>query len=134
MLTFYRGRIVKKSLFTTILIILCLLLSIKAFCQTNSDNFIKNFSTCTTFLNNGDNKIQIILGWSNRRCYYKEISIKEELKCGFKILELQEISKAMIEEKFDPINGLSTLNALQKYIPVSDTCTLKKKQASSKRR
>ena len=114
----------KKCLWT-ITSILCLFLSIEAFCQIDTNVFIKNFSTCTNFLNNEENRIQIMLGWSNRRCYYKEITVKEELKCGFKILELQEVSKAMSTEKYSPDKNLSSLKALQKYLPVSDTCSLK---------
>ena len=116
-----------KKCLRTITSILCLFLSIEAFCQIDTNVFIKNFSTCTNFLNNEENRIQIMLGWSNRRCYYKEITIKEELLCGFKTLQLQEITEAMLEENYNPVDNLSTLKALQKYIHAKDTCIIKKR-------
>ena len=123
MITFYWGRIVKKNILITTLIF-TLLLTTKAFCEINAQNFIRHFSSCTKFMINGDNRIYVMLGWSNRECYYKEFSTKEKVTCNFKILELQDITKIMKQNNFNPDKGLTSLKAANKYLEDPNVCTI----------
>ena len=107
-----------------------LLLNTKAFCEINAQNFIRNFSTCTKFMINGDNRIYVMLGWSNRECYYKEFSMKEDIACKFKILELQDMTKLMKQNNFNPDKGLTSLKSANKYLNNSEVCTVTAKQTS----
>ena len=99
--------------------------SFSAFAQVseNSQAFIKNFSTCTNWVDNGENRISIILGWSTRKCYYQEISHNETVNCGFKQLELQDMVNIMKRENFDHTKGITSLKGADKYLIYSpDVC------------
>ena len=99
--------------------------SFSAFAQVkeNSYEFIKNFSTCTNWVDNGEKRISIILGWSTRKCYYEEISHKETVNCAFKQLELQDMVKIMKQENFDHTKGITSLKGADKYLIYSpDVC------------
>ena len=112
----------KKSVII-LFFILNLLVINKAFCNGESNNFIQNFSKCNNYVENHDNKIFMILGWSNRRCYYKEVSYKEELTCSFKTLELQSLINSMKKENYNHKKGLRSLEAASNYVNSPEYCT-----------
>ena len=76
---------------------------------------------------NGDSRIHVMLGWSNRKCYYKEFSANQEVICGFKVLELQDISKMMIQQNFVPDKGITSLKPASKYFSDSNVCKINTK-------
>ncbi|MBQ4646213.1 MAG: hypothetical protein IJB79_02580 [Candidatus Gastranaerophilales bacterium] len=114
----------KKIILATTLILFSLT-SQKAFCEIEPLEFIQKFSTCSYFIDNNERKIQAILGWSNRRCYYKELNYKGELTCSFKQLELNEVVKTMKQENFDYTKGIDSLEAIRKYLDSPEHCIRK---------
>lgn len=117
----------KNSILISALVI-SLLLSTKAYCQNNTQKFMQNLATCSEYLNNNDNKIQIILGWSSRKCYFKEIGAKEEVFCGLKLLELKKLIENLNNEtNFDIKKGLTSSEAINEYIKNS-MCSVKEKR------
>lgn len=115
----------KKPILLITISIIFSLLSIKAYCNNNLQTFINHFSTCSGWVNNDERRVSVILGWSDRRCYYKEISHKEEITCGFKQLELEEMINIMKKENFDYTKGLNSLQGAKKFLYLSpDVCTV----------
>ena len=118
----------KKITVYILTLLLCSSMSIKAFGNNDSQEFIKNFSTCTKWIDNGEKRISLIMGWSTRRCYYKEISFSEEVFCGFKQLELQDMANIMRKENFDHTKGITSLKGADNYLYYSpDICKIVKK-------
>lgn len=114
----------KKSVFLLVLTIL-LFFSNNAFCNTNEE-FLQNLSSCNYHIDINDNGIFMILGWSNRRCYYKEVGYKEELSCSFKILELEDLINIMRNENYYYTKGLKNLKGAQKYVKSPNYCSITK--------
>ena len=113
----------------TILLILTLILyssfAIEGYCNEDSQEFMKNFSTCKSWMNNGEKRISIILGWSTRKCHYQEVSHYELVNCAFKQLELQDMVNIMKRENFDYTQGLTSLKGADKYLYYSpEICTV----------
>ena len=106
----------------------------QAYCSTNSQEFIKKFSTCSYFVDNGEKRISAILGWSTRRCYYKEITHLEDVTCGFKQLELQNVANAMKKENYDHTKGITSLKTIDNYLYFSpEICNIKSKNSYNQR-
>lgn len=106
--------------------IFCFLVGIKAYGE-GVQNFAHNFSLCNRSTYTYENKIYLILGWANRKCYYKEISAKKELICGFKTLELQEVAASLKNGSFNLYNGITSSSAGSKYALNPLVCTVKMK-------
>lgn len=115
----------KKIIILITALILYTGFSIETSCAQNSQEFLKNFSTCTNWVDNGEKRISIILGWSSRKCYYKEISHKQLVSCAFKQLELQDMVNIMKRENFDYTQGITSLKTADKYLLYSpDVCKI----------
>ena len=106
----------KKTCHIILALIVYLTVNLQAYCAENTVQFINNFSTCSKYLENGERRISFVLGWSTRKCYYKEISSKETIICGFKTLELEDLIKKMKSENYQVENGLSSLRGARKYL------------------
>ena len=120
----------KKTLHTILALIIYLTVNLQAFCAENTVQFINNFSTCSKYLENGERRISFVLGWSTRKCYYKEISSKETIICGFKTLELEDVVKKMKNEGYQVENGLSSLKGAKKYLENREVCQVESKGQS----
>jgi len=128
---------VKRKLFLTSALIFCSMLYMQGFCNADSKEFIKKFSTCTRYADDTNNRISVILGWSSRKCYYQEFAHQEEVQCSFKTLDLQKISKAMKKESYDHSKGITSLKIMEDYLANPEICTQNKNGArttSAKRR
>lgn len=116
----------KNSILISALVI-SLFLSFEAYSSSDTHNFMQNLSICNAYVNNSDNKIQIILGWSTRKCYLKEINTREEIVCGFKELELKElIDNYNAGDVFDINESIRTFASIKKYLLKPETCRIKR--------
>ena len=122
----------KKKLLIISLITFSALVSTKGYAISSQD-FIKKFSTCSYHVENSENRISAILGWSTRKCYYKEITHLETVTCGFKQLELQNVVNAMKKEKYDHTKGITSLTSIDYYLNSPEVCTIDSKNDSKKR-
>lgn len=120
----------KKTCHIILALIVYLTVNLQAYCAENTVQFINNFSTCSKYLENGERRISFVLGWSTRKCYYKEISSKETIVCGFKTLELEDLIKKMKSENYQVENGLSSLRGARKYLEDREVCQVESKGQS----
>lgn len=112
----------KKTHQIILALIIYMTVALQAVYAENTAQFISNFSTCSKYLENGEKRISFVLGWSTRKCYYKEISTRETIICGFKTLELEDLIKKMKSEGYKVENGLSTLKGAKKYLENREVC------------
>ena len=119
-----------KTLHIILALIIYLTVNSQAFCAENTEQFINNFSTCSKYLENGERRISFVLGWSARKCYYKEMSSKETIICGLKTLELEDLIKIMKKENYQVENGIRSLKGARKYMEKEDICQVQLKNES----
>ena len=96
-----------------------------AFCEENSyQSFIDNFSTCKESIYVGERAISFVLGWSNRRCVYREHSHKQRIMCHFRQEHLTELKNAMQISDYSPERGLFSLYQAEKYLDSKEICSV----------
>ena len=78
-----------------------------------SAHFIRCLSTCEQFAHDDGRKITMIMGWTNRKCYFQEITHNRTIMCGLKPVELMQFTKE-IKGEFDNIVGLPTKLLIKK--------------------
>ena len=93
------------------------------FSLTLAQEFILKFSTCTKSFTDDGKKITAILGWSNRKCQYKEMSARNTITCSFTNAELKEITN---ELKSKNITGIAELQSGKKYLQSEEICKVEK--------
>ena len=68
--------------------------------REHDKEFIENLANCNEYVSDDGYKITAILGWTNRKCYITEITHKQTLTCGYKLLELQDLVEMIKEKNF----------------------------------
>ena len=122
----------KKSLIITTFII-SLLMNSSAYCEENSyQEFINNFSACKESIYVGQRSVSFVLGWSNRKCAYKELSHREIIRCDFKELQMNDLKNGMKISDYSPEIGIKSLPQAQKYLEMEDVCKITYKNGGEK--
>ena len=86
--------------------------------------FLRNLSTCEHFSHDDGRKITMILGWTNRKCYFQEITHNRTIMCGLSPLELMNFTQE-IKGEYDYSKGLASIARVRPYFKSQDTCIVK---------
>ncbi|MBQ8634978.1 hypothetical protein IJ425_02345 [bacterium] len=97
----------------------------KAISYSLSTHFIDCLSTCEKFTHDDGRKITVIMGWTNRKCYFQEITHNRTIMCALKPLELAHFTQEIRKEHFDYDKGLVSAVRVRPYFQSLDTCTVK---------
>ena len=123
MITFYWGRIVKKYVLIILAIVLCIRFSANAAVNLSA-LFIRHLSTCEQFSHDDGRKITMILGWTNRKCYFQEITHNRTIMCGLSPIELMQFTQE-IKGEYEYSKGLASIARVRPYFKSQDTCIVK---------
>ena len=99
------------------------LTSSAVFSLTLAQDFLIKFSSCTKSFTDDGKKITAILGWTNRKCQYKEMSARSTVTCSFTNQELKEIVN---ELKSKNTTGIADLQSGKKYMQKEEICKIEK--------
>ena len=117
----YWGIVVKKKVF-----IIFTLLSFCSFGLLNAlaaSLFANKLSSCSKYSIDDGSKIVVIMGWINRRCYYKEISSKGSFQCAFSKVHLYDLTNEIKKKNIQTI-GIESLESGQKFLGQEAVCTV----------
>ena len=115
----------KKHVLIVLATILFVGVTTKAISYSLSSHFIKCLSTCEHFTHDDGRKITVIMGWTNRKCYFQEITHNRTIMCALKPMELAHFTEEIKKENFDYSKGLASAKRIRPYFQSLDTCTVK---------
>lgn len=115
----------KKCLLIVSVAILFASVSAKAISYSISAHFLNCLSTCEKFAHDDGRKITVIMGWTNRKCYFQEITHNRTIMCALKPMELSNFTEEIKKENFDYNIGLTSVKRIKPYFQSLDTCTVK---------
>ena len=115
----------KKHVLIVLATILFIGVTTKAISYSLSAHFLRCLSTCEKFSHDDGRKITVIMGWTNRKCYFQEITHNRTIMCALKPLELAHFTEEIKKENFDYNKGLASAVRIRPYFQSLDTCTVK---------
>ena len=92
----------KKHVLIVLATILFIGVSAKAVSYSLTAHFLRCLSTCEKFTHDDGRKITVIMGWTNRKCYFKEITHNRTIMCALKPMELAHFTEE-IKKGFTPL-------------------------------
>lgn len=97
----------------------------KAISYSVGAHFLDCLSSCEKFAHDDGRKITVIMGWTNRKCYFQEITHNRTIMCALKPAELSNFTEEIKKENFDFNVGLTSVTRIKPYFQSLDTCTVK---------
>ena len=121
----------KKSFIIIFGILLCFSLATYANPKNLSSYFIHCLYNCKQFTHDDGRKITVIMGWANRKCYFKEITHNRTISCALRPLELEHFTSE-VQKQFDYTEGLASAVKAKPYFLSKDTCTVSTRVSDGK--
>ena len=114
----------KKYVYIILAILLCIGVTATARTYNLTTHFLRCLSSCEQFSHDDGRKITMILGWTNRKCYFQEITHNRTIVCGLKPMELAHFTQE-IKDEYDYSKGLASIVRVRPYFKSEESCQVK---------